>query len=179
VSERSITTRGGDEGTTQLFSGERVPKDSRRTDAYGDSDELGSALGVARAAAQHDTTRQALLEVQRWLFVVNMELATSEEFVPRLRERVDQAFLDRLEERRQAAEASIRMPDGFIIPGGTLAGAHIDLARAISRRCERKVVGLVHDDIVRNPLLQVWFNRLSDYLWLLARVEEGEAVQPK
>lgn len=179
MSEFSITTRGGDQGTTQLFSGERVTKDSPRTEAYGDADELGSAIGIARAAARQDAVRDALLEIQRWLFIVNTELATSAEQLERLSQRVDQPFLDQLEERRQRVESSIRMPAGFVIPGGTLAGGYIDLARAIARRCERKVVRLIREDIIQNHVLQVWFNRLSDYLWLLARAEEGDAVQPK
>jgi cob(I)alamin adenosyltransferase len=71
------------------------------------------------------------------------------------------------------------MPKGFIIPGGTPVAAHIDVARAVARRCERRVVALAEEGEIDNPALIVWMNRLSDYLWLLARREEGERVVEK
>ena len=69
--------------------------------------------------------------------------------------------------------------EGFIVPGGSSSAAHIDLARAIARRCERKVAGLVLGRAVRNQLLLVWMNRLSNYLWYLARLEEGKSTMVK
>jgi cob(I)alamin adenosyltransferase len=170
----SITTRVGDKGTTLLFSGERVAKDSPRTEAYGDLDELVSVLGVARCHARRSA--KDILKLQRELFVVGSELATSQKFVKLLAERVDAGMLADFEKRRETLEAQIKMPDGFIIPGGSLAGAHLDHARTIARRLERKVVGLQRRRLVKNKHLRVWLNRLSDYLWLLARHEEGKAT---
>lgn len=170
----SITTGIGDRGTTRLFSGERVAKDSPRTNAYGDLDELVSLLGLAHVHARR--TRAELRRLQRELFIVGTELATSWRHVRRLRQRIHQPMLDDLERRRRKAEAAIRMPKGFILPGGNAAGAHLDLARAVSRRLERRVVGLYRRRLVRNRILIVWLNRLSDYLWLLARREEGRAT---
>jgi cob(I)alamin adenosyltransferase len=172
----SITTRVGDQGMTYMFSGERIPKDSPRTDAYGDLDELVSLLGVARCHARRKDVRAQLLDLQRELFTVGSELATTAGAVRLLRGRIDAKRLEDMEKRRTALEMRIRLPRGFILPGGTPAGAHLDHARAVSRRLERKVVGLQRRRLVRNRHLIVWLNRLSDFLWLLARHEEGRAT---
>ena len=177
--KRSITTKIGDDGTTRLFSGEEVQKDSPRTAAYGDVDELGSLLGVARAHVQHPGISSALVEIQRSLFTVAAELATTEEHVNRLARRVDDGMLREMDQSREAVEEEIRMPDGFVIPGGTIGAAHIDHARTVARRCERQVVGLIRNGHIQNMNVLIWFNRLSDYLWLLARREEGDAVMLK
>lgn len=173
----SITTKVGDRGNTYLFSGERVSKDSERTHAYGDLDELVSVLGVARAHARR--AGRQIRELQRVLFVVGTELATSAKRVKRLQERIDAGALADFDQKREMLEKRITMPKGFIIPGGTLAGAHLDHARAIARRLERRVVGLSQHKQMHNPDLLVWLNRLSDYLWLLARFEEGRATELK
>jgi cob(I)alamin adenosyltransferase len=159
-----------------LFSGEEVSKDSERTEAYGALDELVSHLGLARAQARRDDVRGRILDLQRELFTVGAELATTTDHVHLLKARVDAAMLGRMEAARAEVEAAIRMPDGFIIPGGTVAAAHLDVARAVSRRLERRVAGLAGAGLVKNNELTVWVNRLSDYLWLLARLEEGEAT---
>jgi len=176
---RSITTKTGDDGTTRLFSGEEVQKDSPRTAAYGDVDELGSVLGVARAHAQNPGTSSALVEIQRSLFTVAAELATTEEHVMELAQRVDDEMVHEMDQCREVIEQEIQMPHGFVIPGGTIGAAHIDHARTVARRCERQVVGLIRDGHIQNRNLLIWFNRLSDYLWLLARREEGDSVMPK
>lgn len=175
----SITTKVGDKGTTFLFSGEEVPKDCARTDAYGDIDELVSVLGVARCQSKKEDIRNIIFWIQTELFVVATELATETSSLALVRERIDQDRLSILEVRRDELEPKIKMPAGFIIPGGTLAGAVIDHARTIARRCERKAVGLYRDGLIHNAHLLIWLNRLSDYLWLLARYEEGDATQLK
>jgi cob(I)alamin adenosyltransferase len=172
----SITTKVGDHGTTFLFSGEEVPKDSPRTEAYGDIDELVSVLGVARAQAGDGYVRETLFWVQVELFVVATELATEKKHLALVRERMDAARLALLETRRSDLEGKIKMPTGFIIPGGTPVAAVIDHARTIARRCERKAVGLARDGVIDNKNLLIWLNRLSDFLWLLARYEEGDAT---
>ncbi len=172
----SITTRVGDRGTTFLFSGEEVAKDSPRTAAYGDLDELVSVLGLARATVRRPDVRQACLALQRELFIAGTELATSRRHARSLSRRVDAAMLADLEARREALEKRVPMPKGFILPGGTVGAAHLDHARTLARRLERQVVGLTRRRLVRNRDLIIWLNRLSDYLWLLARREEGRAV---
>jgi len=173
---RSITTKVGDKGTTFLFSGEEVPKDSSRTDAYGDIDELVSVLGVARAQSQKTDVTEILFWIQVELFVVATELATETKSLAKVRERIDAARLAELDRKRDALESIIVMPKGFIIPGGTPVAALIDHARTIARRCERKAVGLARNGLIENPHLIIWLNRLSDFLWLLARYDEGDAT---
>jgi cob(I)alamin adenosyltransferase len=175
----SITTRTGDKGSTSLFSGELVDKDSPRTSVYGDVDELNSVLGVARAASGQQDVRDAILEIQNSLFVAGAELATSNAGLSRLKSKIDGAMVKDLDDRCADLEGAIRMPGGFIIPGGTLAGGHIDHARTIARRIERGVVRLFREGHIGNEHILVWINRLSDYLWLLARQEEGDSVVVK
>lgn len=162
-----------------MFSGEIVSKDSPRTDAYGDVDELGSILGIARAHTALPEVAEHILAVQRDLFVVCAELATSTDAIASLQHRIDQKHLAALDKRREQTEASVTMPSGFVVPGESVTAAHLDHARAVARRCERKVVGLQRDGQVNNPTLVIWLNRLSDFLWLLARLEEGDAVRLK
>jgi len=176
---RSITTKVGDKGTTFLLSGEEVPKDSERTDAYGDLDELVSILGVAHSLCRHPGMTDTITEIQRDLFVAGAEMATSADHVDLLVRRIDEEALAALERRSGDLEARIVMPSGFILPGGTPGAAQLDVARAVARRCERKVAGLVRKGLVGNVHLLVWFNRLSDYLWLLARQEEGSRTELK
>ena len=173
----SITTKTGDRGTTRLFSGEDVPKNSPRMDALGAVDELVSLLGVARCHAARPATRAALLEIQRELFTLASEFATTPAALPRLPRRVDAGFVAAMERRGRELEASVEYPAGFILPGASLAGAHLDHARAVARRCEREAVRLRDAGLLENPQALIWLNRLSDVLWLLARSEE-ERPQP-
>ncbi len=175
----SITTGVGDRGRTRLFSGEEISKNSLRTDAYGDIDELVSILGVARCQTVHELVREAVLYVQKSLFIIASELATTPEGLKRLPQLVDRRMLRELEGRRLVLETNIRFPDGFVIPAGTVAAAYLDLARSVARRSERKIVALFEQGDLINGLLLVWMNRLSDYLWLLARLEEGKSLRLK
>ena len=175
----SITTRNGDGGRTRLYSGEEVAKDAPEVDACGDLDELGSLLGVARLHAARPATGRALLDVQRTLFLVAAEIATSPDHLEILGTRLEQAHVERMDRACAELESVVAMPAGFVIPGGNAAGAYLDHARAVARRCERKVISLSRTRRVTNPDLLAWMNRLSDYLWLLARLEEGEHTLPK
>lgn len=171
----SITTRTGDGGRTRLYSGEMVPKHSARVEALGGVDEAVSALGLARAFAARPVTRDAVIRLQRDLFVIGSELATRPAALARLPRRVDAAMLRELDRRRDELEAAVDYPAGFIVPGATPGGAHLDHARSVIRRLERQVAALLARRVVRNRLVLVWLNRLSDHLWLLARREEGRS----
>ncbi|MEM7395945.1 MAG: cob(I)yrinic acid a,c-diamide adenosyltransferase [Verrucomicrobiota bacterium] len=172
----SITTRQGDGGETSLFSGETVSKASLRTEAYGTLDELNSALGMALSHCKNEDIRARILALQQDLFVVCAELATSPDFLDQLKDRLDDARAQRLEADRDELEAAIQMPAGFIIPGGTVVGACLDMARSISRRAERRTVAVIEGGESMSDRVLPWINRLSDYLWLLARYEEGDRV---
>ncbi len=174
----SITTKAGDRGTTYLFSGEEIPKDSLRTMAYGDLDELVSVLGVARCHARHEESREEILRLQQELFTLGAELATALDHVNVLKERITAGHVRAIEGKMEILENLLPPPDGFVIPGGrgALGAAHLDHARAVARRLERRAVSLARAGLIENPDLLIWLNRMSDYLWLLARREDGESL---
>ncbi len=172
----SITTRTGDTGTTSLYSGERVDKCSARPAALGDLDELASILGLARLHCTSQRNRNQLLTLQRRLFVVGAEIATTPEKLSRLRRRLDDDLLAELDGWRDALEAEVELPNGFVVPAASPAAAYLDHARAVSRRCERDIVALYRSGDVTNEQLLAWVNRLSDYLYLMARSEEEEPI---
>ena len=175
----SITTKTGDQGKTGLFSGERVSKYSPRLEAYGDLDELVSVLSIARHHVQSDDMKKEILALQQTLFIAASELATTPAKLQKLPRRIDEQLLKAFDEKRQALEDQVEIPQGFVIPGNTLASAYLDFARTIARRCERKIVHLLEEKTIANGRLVIWFNRLSDYLYLLARFEEKKPLLVK
>jgi cob(I)alamin adenosyltransferase len=167
----SITTRGGDKGESSLYSGERLPKDSPRFMAIGDVDELGAFLGVAKLHAKKPDTSADIVYIQETLFILSAEIATTPERLSRLKRRIDQATLAELDSRCTKLEARVDIPPAFVLSGESLASAHLDCARAVARRCERRIVKLSSDNHFQNDFLLAWINRLSDFLFLLARYE--------
>jgi cob(I)alamin adenosyltransferase len=167
-----IYTRTGDAGETGLFGGGRVPKDHARVQAYGDVDELNSALGAARAT-QPAHFMDALLEaVQRDLFALGGHLATPDP--DKVRAALEKAELsaDRITAFEQVMdEADRELPPlrAFVLPSGTPKAASLHLARTVCRRAERSVVRLSHEADVPDLFL-VYLNRLSDVLFTLARL---------
>jgi cob(I)alamin adenosyltransferase len=173
-----IYTRRGDDGSTGLYHGGRVPKDAPGPEAYGTVDEAVSLLGVARAAADEEGAA-AVLAVQRQLFVVGAELATDPARRDQLEggvSRVDQSMVDGLEAKIDAIVAAYPMPAEFIVPGGDPAAAAIDVARSVVRRAERRAVTWQRSEGADASLVVAYLNRLADYLYVLARAVEGEWV---
>jgi len=167
-----IYTRTGDTGETALFGGGRVAKDHPRVAAYGDVDELNSAIGVVRATPP-DSAFDALLEsVQRDLFSIGGYLATPDpEKVAKALAKATLAA-ERVDEFEQAIDrADDVLPPlrAFVLPGGTPKAAALHVARTVCRRAERSVVGLAHQETVPELFL-VYLNRLSDLLFALARL---------
>ncbi len=179
INDSLITTKRGDAGRTRLFSGEEVSKASSRPEAYGDLDELVSVLGLAKVKVGHPALPGRLEQLQRELFIVGTELAMSTEKREKLSERIGADHAERLTDAAREVEGSIPSPTGFVLPGGTEAAAVLDIARTVSRRLERRVVDMADKGLVDNPHMLAWLNRLSDYLWLLARLEEGEQTIQK
>ena len=175
-----VYTKRGDDGSTGLLYGGRVDKDDLRTTAYGTVDETVSALGLARADLTghlHDL----VLEVQRELFVLGAQLATKVEDWERLEvgvSRVDAGMVDALDGRIDACVERHPLPQEFVVPGGSRAGAALDLARTIVRRAEREVVSLHRAGLVPDVLPQRYLNRLADHLFVLARCVEGGRHTP-
>jgi len=164
----------GDDGSTGLLGGGRVPKDDPRVEAYGTVDEASSALGLARALCAHARVTSICEELQRGLYSVGAELGTSSSagktFVTTGTKEVE-----RLEALIRELEDLAPMPEGFILPGATPASGAIDLARAIVRRAERRCLTLERMGGLDNQEVRRWLNRLSLVLFVLARYEESLA----
>lgn len=168
-----LFNKRGDGGETSLLFGGRVPKSDPRTEAYGTLDEAVSALGLGRALAGKERVKEIILELQKELFVVGAELATSEENMDRLTNRVEEAGVDRLQELIEEIEEKIELPRAFVIPGENPSSSALDLARTIIRRGERRAVALKEQGVLKNLEILCFLNRLADLAFLLARFEES------
>jgi cob(I)alamin adenosyltransferase len=167
-----IYTRRGDAGETDLLGSGRVPKDHPRVAAYGDVDELNAVLGTAAAGTAHADLRALVESVQRELFSLGAYLATPE---ARHREAggfraPDDVEVAGLEARIDTFEGELSALERFVLPGGTPAAAAFHVARTVCRRAERTVVALGRLEPVDPGALR-YLNRLSDLLFVLARVE--------
>lgn len=161
-----IYTRTGDDGSTGLFNGGRVKKTHPRIEACGALDELNSHLGVAAASRPADEVADALRQVQADLFSLGADLASCAEKSSALGE-ASVAWLEQGIDRMTAELEPLR---NFILPGGSPAAAQIHVARAVCRRAERRVLALEEGEEVF-PFAKTYLNRLSDYLFTLARYE--------
>ena len=174
-----IYTRTGDRGETSLFGGGRVPKDHPRAAAYGDVDELNSVLGVVRATPPAGFFDRELEEVQRDLFAIGGHLATPDH------ERVAKALakatlsaerVSAFERMMDLADAELPPLRAFVLPAGSPKAAALHVARTVCRRAERRIVALappVHEALLR------YVNRLSDLLFVIARVVNDRAGAPE
>jgi cob(I)alamin adenosyltransferase len=158
-----IYTRTGDDGSTGLGDGSRVPKDSVRVHAYGTVDELNSALGIVLAYSLPDAIRDCLTEIQHELFELGGELCIPTSAL------IHNTDVVRLESRLDAFNEPLPALKDFILPGGSLAAAHCHLARTICRRAERELITLARHEAVRPEAIH-YLNRLSDLLFVIARV---------
>jgi cob(I)alamin adenosyltransferase len=168
-----IYTRKGDDGTTGLWYGGRVPKHDGRPEAYGSVDEAASALGLARAAAERDgELHRDILRLQNELFVAGAELATAPEAAGRLEPGVSKLtpeMVDRLEADIDRYMERVDLPPKFVIPGGTELSARLDVARTAVRRAERRVAALKDAGELVDDTVVTYLNRLSDALFAMAR----------
>lgn len=169
-----IYTRTGDDGTTALFSGGRVRKDHLRVEAYGTVDELNSHIGIARALKPSTQTNEWLEKVQNQLFHLGADLATPLDANAEWVVRMDEDTVKWLESTIDQMTSELEPLKNFILPGGSPASAHIHVARTICRRIERLVVGLQEQEPVGEFVL-LYLNRLSDWLFTLARYENKQA----
>jgi cob(I)alamin adenosyltransferase len=170
-----VVTRGGDTGETSLGNGERVRKDGQRIAAIGTVDEANAAVGVLRLETRGlpDIDRM-LARIQNDLFDVGADLCVPGEGGDRLR--VGDSAVKRLEAEIEAMNASLPRLTSFVLPGGSAGAAHAHMARAIIRRAERDTVRLVTDEAV-NPVVVRYLNRLSDHLFVLARMLNGKGTE--
>jgi len=165
-----IYTRTGDDGTTGLVDGSRCPKHGARMEAIGAVDEANSALGLAAVALHEGPHHAAIVRIQNDLFDLGADLATpGADFTPApMALRIVPAQTAWLESAIDAVNAELAPLSSFILPGGGEAAARTHVARAGVRRAERKMTALAAQDPV-NPAALAYVNRLSDYLFVLAR----------
>lgn len=167
-----IYTRGGDKGRTSLGDGKRVSKLHPLVQAYGAVDELNSLVGWAQVEVGDDRVAR----VQNELFDLGADLS-----VPYAdgdgKLRITQGAIDRLEADCDEANAELPELRSFVLPGGTEAAARLHIARAACRRAEREVLARAAEAPV-NPLVPVYLNRLSDFLFILARVANVGGAEP-
>lgn len=178
-----IYTRKGDDGTTGLFYGGRVAKDSTGPMAYGDIDEAGACIGMARAETEPGSALNAeLLRLQRSLFIVAAELATAPENRGKLVDgetRVTAEMVGDIERAIDQITGERGMPEVFIVPGATRLGAALDIARTTARRAERSIVTHIRAGGFEDSHVPAYINRLTDYLYMLARAAEEEWTPSK
>jgi cob(I)alamin adenosyltransferase len=175
-----IYTKTGDKGTTALLGGGRVRKSHPRVAAYGTVDELNSAVGWAIALAGDARVAERLRLVQHDLFNVGANLAAPPKAEGRARPRLPElpsARIEQMERWMDEAEGTLEPLREFILPGGTPAASALHLARTVCRRSEREIVALAEVEAIDPDLLR-YLNRLSDLLFVLARVENAGAGEP-
>ena len=164
-----VYTRTGDAGMTSLVGGQRVPKTHVRLEAYGTVDELNSQLGLLLTYLTKDEDRDVILRVQNLLFSIGSMLATdTSEHDVRPGRYVTQEDVKDMEHAIDAAEEGLPGWRGFILPGGSRGAAVAHVCRTVCRRAERRIYALASEAEV-DPLLLAYINRLSDYLFVLAR----------
>jgi len=168
-----IVTKKGDEGKTTLLTGETVSKASARCEAYGTVDELGSCLGLVRATVgQGDDTASLVREIrdlQLDLSRFASELASLDPDASEGVEPTELKHITLIEDRLTGLEEEVALPKSFVVPGASAASAHMDIARAVCRRLERRLVALADSGEYRNELGLTYINRVGDYLFMLAR----------
>jgi cob(I)alamin adenosyltransferase len=167
-----VTTGTGDEGYTGLLGSERVAKYDPRPDTFGTVDEATSALGLARATIQDSKVKEIIYRIQNELYLLMGELATTPENYEKMGLRMTAEHVQWLEQVEESLKQEVEIPNKFIIPGDTLEGAALDLARTIIRRAERMAVKLLHDGVIQNSEVIRYLNRLSDLVFILARYIE-------
>ena len=169
-----IYTRTGDDGTTSLGGGQRVPKDSLRVRAYGSVDELNSVLGVARAGGLAARLAEMLAVIQHELFDLGANLAFLEaDKAKRKIALLKPEQVKRLEDWIDELSAQVSPLSSFILPGGSPGAAHLHLARTVCRRAEREVLALARAETIDAQIL-AYLNRLADLLFVMARYENHE-----
>lgn len=167
-----VTTGKGDTGYTGLIGEQRVAKYDPRPDTFGTVDEATSALGLARAMAQDPKVKEMIYQVQQELYLLMAELATPPEKYEKMGFRMTVEHVQRLEQVEESLKKEVEIPNKFIVPGDTLDGAALDLARTIIRRAERMAVKLLHEGVIHNGEVVRYLNRLSDLVFIIARYIE-------
>jgi len=163
-------TRTGDDGYTGLLGEGRVPKYHPVTEAVGAIDEAAAALGLGRATCRGERSAGLIMTIQRDLYHLMAEIAATPENVARFRQ-IDALRVGWLEQQTDALSNLVELPKDFILPGDSPAGAALALARTVVRRAERRVARLYHEQMIENPELLRYLNRLSSLCFILELYE--------
>jgi cob(I)alamin adenosyltransferase len=169
-----IHTHSGDDGTTGQLGKGRLPKYHPRVEALGVLDEASAALGMARAHCTHPQTMDLLKEAQRDLYTIMTEVAATPENAHRF-PALESTRIKWLESQVEAISEQAPMPAEFILPGDSLPGAALDMARTIVRRAERRIAGLLNAGEIDNKILPAYLNRLSSLCFALELLENAQA----
>ncbi len=169
----SFYTRKGDDGSTGLLGKGRIAKHHSRMEAIGTLDESSANLGLARAAVRDARCGPLLLEAQRDLYMLMAEVAATNENADQFH--FNKQRVEWLEKQIDELSKVVQVPEEFIVPGDSYAGAALSLARTVVRRAERRVVELFDKKVITNPALQQYLNRLSSLLFVLELVENQAA----
>lgn len=164
-----IYTKRGDAGQTSLFGGRKVMKDEIRIEAYGTVDELNSIIGMILTYHLSEKGASTLKEIQHQLFILGADLATPQDKKTKI-ERIGNAEISFLETSIDALDEKLSPLKNFILPGGSPAGASLHMARTVCRRAERRTVSLKKNEPISDDCI-IYLNRLSDFLFVLARFE--------
>ncbi len=173
-----IYTKTGDAGETSLFAGGRVSKDSPRVEAYGTVDELNAWLGLAAMHCTSNDLQSRLLRVQGELLQLGADLATPLDASTSHIARMDERLIQQLEQEMDEWDEVLPPLRHFILPGGSQPGAILHIARTVCRRAERRVVTLAQTEPI-NPSALIYLNRLSDWLFVLARMVNHRQNTPE
>ena len=177
LKKQSISTKLGDTGKTNLLYGGRVRKSTVRVEAYGCGDEAISALGFARALSKNKWIKEKIFNIQKEMFIVNTELASDPKHLVTLKKHfpvVTREMTKNIETLLDQLESKLTLPKSFVIPGGSPASAALDLARTAIRKTERRFVELTNDENCKGSEIGPYLNRLSDYVFMLARYEDRD-----
>jgi cob(I)alamin adenosyltransferase len=173
-----VTTRRGDGGETSLGSRARTPKDALRVSAYGTVDELNSAIGVALAFGLDDSLEPILRRIQNELLDVGADLAMPPRADDDAARRMSRVDVSRLEADQAGLLTGLEPLKNFVLPGGSPAAAQLHMARTVCRRAERETVSVARRETVNGEVLR-YLNRLSDLLFVMARVQGKKDAAPE
>ncbi len=175
-----ISTKKGDSGYTSLLRGERIPKDDLVIEAVGILDEANSLLGLARASSKEKRIKRIILQIQKHLFVIGAELSVPKGRGIPPKKTISKADVKWLEKLIDDFEEALALPPGFVAFGQKEGASHMDVARTSIRKAERIAVKMKTKDMIQNPHILKYLNRLSDLIFVLACFEEkGEEERRK
>lgn len=176
----AITTKTGDKGKTSLYRGKLVAKDSLRIEICGTLDELNSYLGISKSLIKSKKLARTIESIQKDLFIIGAEVATEIKHLKQLKIRIDKKSIKRLEELiSQIEKSSHCFKFCFSLPGENLTSASLDVSRALTRKLERRMVTLKRKKLLKNNSVLIYLNRLSDLLFLFARLATKKSSKEK